>query len=127
MLRNSFSSFFSRHLALRSGDGARRSPAIVVAVGGVALSVAVMMIAIAVTSGFKKEIAEKIEGFEAQLRIVPVSGPADSSDAGVVPVDCSGRLLSVIESTLERYAGGKHLEIAPVATCAGLLKTPDNF
>lgn len=127
MLRNSFSSFFSRHLALRSGDGARRSPAIVVAIGGVALSVAVMMIAIAVTSGFKKEIAEKIEGFEAQLRIVPVSGPADSSDAGVVPVDCSGRLLSVIESTLERYADGKHLEIAPVATCAGLLKTPDNF
>lgn len=127
MLRNSFSSFFSRHLALRPEDGGRRSPAIVVAIGGVALSVAVMMIAIAVTSGFKKEIAEKIEGFEAQLRIVPVSGPADSSDAGIVPVDCSGRLLSVIESTLERYADGKHLEIAPVATCAGLLKTPDNF
>lgn len=127
MLRNSFSSFFSRHLALRPEDGGHRSPAIVVAIGGVALSLAVMMIAIAVTAGFKKEISDKITGFEAQLRIVPVSGPADGSDTGVVPVDCSGRLLSMTESSLARYADGKHLEIIPVATCAGLLKTPDNF
>ena len=56
--------------ALRPENGGRRSPAIMVAMGGVALSLAVMMIAIAVTSGFKKEISDKIEGFEAQLRIV---------------------------------------------------------
>lgn len=127
MLRNSFSSFFSRHLALRPENGGRRSPAIMVAMGGVALSLAVMMIAIAVTSGFKKEISDKIEGFEAQLRIVPVSGGADIREAGIMPVDCSGPLLSVIETALRGYASGKNLEITPVATCAGLLKTPDNF
>lgn len=123
MLSDTFVSFFSHRLTLAPEDGGRRSPAIAVAVGGVALSVAVMMIAIAVTSGFKKEISDKITGFEAQLRVVPVAA-ADGRNV----VDCSGAFTQVVSEALEPFVSGEiPPEVVPVANCAGLLKTPDNF
>jgi len=123
MLSDTFVSFFSRRLTLAPEDGGRCSPAIAVAVGGVALSVAVMMIAIAVTSGFKKEISDKVTGFEAQLRVVPVTA-AD----GCSIVDCSGAFMRVVSEALEPFVSdGLSPEIVPVANCAGLLKTTDNF
>lgn len=63
-------------LALRvstSGEGKKSTPAIKVAVAAVALSVAVMLAAIAIVMGFKQEITRKVLGFNPHivLRVNP--------------------------------------------------------
>lgn len=58
------------YMALRvstSGDGTRSTPAINVAVAAVALSVAVMLAAIAIVMGFKEEITRKVVGFNPHI------------------------------------------------------------
>ena len=60
--------FIANRLSLRSPSGKMQS-GIVIAVSGIALSVVVMLISIAVMMGFKEEIRQKIMGFDAQLSI----------------------------------------------------------
>jgi lipoprotein-releasing system permease protein len=45
-------------------------PIVAVAIGGIAIGLAVMIIAVAIVTGFKKEISEKVIGFGAHLQIV---------------------------------------------------------
>lgn len=54
---------------LRLGEEGRNSTSVVIAICGVALSVAVMMLSIAVVSGFKSQIRGKVAGFESQVTI----------------------------------------------------------
>lgn len=54
---------------LRLGEKGRYSTSVVIAICGVALSVAVMMLSIAVVSGFKHQIRGKVAGFESQIAI----------------------------------------------------------
>lgn len=60
--------FISRRLTLRSPSGKALS-GIIIAVTGISLSVIVMLISIAVMTGFKQEIRNKIMGFDAQLTV----------------------------------------------------------
>ncbi|MCM1354960.1 MAG: ABC transporter permease [Staphylococcus sp.] len=60
--------FIAQRLSLRSNSGKLQS-GIMIAVAGIALSVIVMLISIAVMMGFKEEIRHKIMGFDAQLTI----------------------------------------------------------
>ena len=60
----------SLYMAMRlstSGDGKKSTPAIRVAVAAVALSVAVMLAAIAIVLGFKEEITKKVLGFNPHI------------------------------------------------------------
>ena len=68
--------FIANRLSLRSPSGKMQS-GIVIAVSGIALSVVVMLISIAVMMGFKEEIRQKIMGFDAQLSI-SIYSPDDS-------------------------------------------------
>lgn len=45
-------------------------PVVAVAVGGISIGLAVMILAVAIVTGFKKEISEKVIGFGAHLQIV---------------------------------------------------------
>lgn len=45
-------------------------PITAVAIGGIAIGLAVMILAVAIVTGFKKEISEKVIGFGAHLQIV---------------------------------------------------------
>ena len=45
-------------------------PIIAVAIGGIAIGLAVMILSVAIVTGFKKEISEKVIGFGAHLQIV---------------------------------------------------------
>ena len=45
------------------------SPAIKIAIAGIALGLAVMIVAVCIIIGFKKEIREKVVGFEAHIQI----------------------------------------------------------
>lgn len=60
--------FFARRLTL-SADGHRSTPAVKVATSAVALSIAVMLAAAAIVSGFKKEITAKVRGFNSDITL----------------------------------------------------------
>lgn len=66
------SSFISKRLSLRESGSKRLSPAIVVAIAGIAVAFTVMMLSIAVVQGFKDEITRKIMGFDAQVTVTPL-------------------------------------------------------
>lgn len=60
--------FLARRLSLASG-GRKSSPAIKVSVTAVALSLAVMLAAIAIVTGFKREIRDKVNGFNSDITL----------------------------------------------------------
>lgn len=120
----SFSSFISRRLSLR--DGGRRfwPPAIIVAVGGVALSFMVMLLAIAVVTGFKAEISRKIMGFDAQIRIMPLASFYGDED---VAIALDGNLRQIIDSGLGDLPEGYKPETVVSLRQAAMLKTDNDF
>lgn len=108
--------FIANRLSLRSSSGKMQS-GIIVAVAGIALSVVVMLISIAVMMGFKEEVRQKIMGFDAQLTVA-VQGN-DSDPAGqlvdIREVEPSVKFLPASASTA--------LTIRQPA----ILKTPSDF
>lgn len=67
---------------LRLGEEGRNSTSVVIAICGVALSVAVMMLSIAVVSGFKSQIRGKVAGFESQVTINATHINSDTTASG---------------------------------------------
>lgn len=67
---------------LRLGEEGRNSTSVVIAICGVALSVAVMMLSIAVVSGFKSQIRGKVAGFESQVTINATRIDSDTTASG---------------------------------------------
>lgn len=97
--------------------GKGNSPAIRVAVTAVALSVAVMLAAIAIVLGFKREIRDKIIGFNSHITLYAIpAGPEDSNLITLTPT-----LRTILDS--QDYITGYSLE----ASIPAILKTQDNF
>ena len=111
-----FSLFIARRLSL-STDGRKSSPAIRVSVTAVALSVAVMLASIAVVIGFKREIREKVIGFNSHITLY--SQPAGSEDDNLITLTPSLRNLLDEEPYIESYS----LE----ASIPAILKTSSDF
>lgn len=108
------------YLALRlstSGDGKKSTPAIKVAVAAVALSVAVMLAAIAIVLGFKEEITRKVLGFNPH--IVLKTNPELSHDEYLI--DFSPNLQQILESA--PYITDYSLS----ASAPAIFKTPTDF
>lgn len=109
--------FLARRLSLASGNR-KSSPAIRVSVTAVALSVAVMLASIAVVIGFKREIREKVIGFNSHITLYNMAtGEAD--DDNIVTMTPS--LSALLES--QPYITDYSLEISIPA----ILKTPADF
>lgn len=70
-----------------------RAPGIPVAVAGIALSVCIMLVSIAIVSGFKLQIKDKVTGFEHQISIYPLDEYNEGSGIALTP-----SLRSVIDS-----------------------------
>lgn len=109
---------FELHIARRLGwkaEGRRKvSPAVGVAVTGVALSVVVMMISIAVMLGFKREVTNRILSADDA---VTISGYADDSQpAAFNPAE--------VLSAIELPDGA---EIIGHTSIPAILKTPSDF
>lgn len=107
--------FIANRLSLCSPAGKMQS-GIVIAVTGIALSVVVMLISIAVMMGFKDEIRQKIMGFDAQLSI-SVYSPDDSK----VPLVDINDVRPVLEMLPEKATTVLAIR-QPV-----ILKTPADF
>lgn len=108
--------FIAKRLSL-SAAGRKSSPAVKVAVAAVALSVAVMLAAIAIVLGFKREIRDKVIGFNSHISLYVI--PADSEDSNLVTL--TPTLSSILDS--KEYITDYSLQ----ASIPAILKTSDNF
>lgn len=108
--------YLAKRLSL-SSDSRHSSPAIKVAVTAVALSVAIMLAAIAIVLGFKREIRDKVIGFNSHITLYAIpAGPEDTNLITLTPT-----LKTILDS--QDYITDYSLE----ASIPAILKTPDNF
>ncbi|MGW8316893.1 MAG: ABC transporter permease [Bacteroidales bacterium] len=89
-----------------------------IATFGIALGLTVMIVAVAIVTGFKKEISSKVTGFGAHLQILNMDSNL-SYEAVPIPSD----LESV--KKVRDLPGVKNLQ--PFATKAGIIKTGDEI
>lgn len=108
--------YLAKRLSL-SSDSRHSSPAIKVAVTAVALSVAIMLAAIAIVLGFKREIRDKVIGFNSHITLYAI--PAGSEDTNLITL--TPTLKTILDS--QDYITDYSLE----ASIPAILKTPDNF
>ncbi len=114
--------FIARRLRLGSGRKNRPSTSVCMAVCGVALSVVVMMLSIAVVSGFKQQIRGKVSGFESQVNILATHIDDDTTSVtGIDYLTLGNELKSIIDDT-EMFAGYDLTVRQPA-----ILKTHDDF
>ncbi|MCM1369421.1 MAG: FtsX-like permease family protein [Candidatus Amulumruptor caecigallinarius] len=109
-----FPFYIAQRISL-SPTGRKSSPAIKVSVAAVALSVAVMVTSVAIVLGFKREIRDKVFGFNAHISMY--ANPADGDNLITLTPSLENILKEqpfVIDYSLE-------------ASIPAILKTPDNF
>ena len=111
--------FIARRLIRERRHGAAFSrPINVIAIIGIALGLAVMIMAVSILTGFKQQIRDKVAGFGAHIQVV-------NFDANIsyetVPVTADKPLISKISS----QPGVKTVQV--FATKAGIIKTDDNM
>lgn len=112
-------SFIARRL-YQSEQGSRKvsRPAVLIAQAGVALGLAVMLLTIAVSFGFKHEVREKAVGFSAHLHI---SNYESAQEYEALPVAADTALLHILRS----MRGVEHVQ--RYVTKPGVFRTDDNF
>ncbi|MDR2119368.1 MAG: ABC transporter permease [Tannerella sp.] len=107
---------------LRSGRapaGYRVSPpAIRIASAGIALGLATMLLSVAVVTGFKHEVRDKVVGFGAHIRITHFDSNASYETAPIMPGD-------TLTAALRAWPGIRHVEA--FATKPGIMKTETDF
>lgn len=101
------------------GSGRRMArPAVRVAVGGIALGVAVMIVTLAVVFGFKQTIRDKVIGFGGHIQVVNFD---NNSTYEMRPILVNDSLLSKLRSIPNVVSA------APFCTKPGIIKTDDAF
>lgn len=88
-----------------------------VAVAAVALSIAVMLAAIAIVLGFKREIRDKVIGFNSHITLYAI--PADPEDSNLITLTPTLRAILDTKEYITDYS----LQ----ASIPAILKTSDNF
>lgn len=89
--------YIARRLRLSDSNGSRVRTSVRISTAGVVLSVVIMMVTIAITSGFKHEIVGKLIGFDSQITVQPQ--PADVVSAQPL-IDDAAAVISIIKETL---------------------------
>lgn len=100
-------------------NGRKSAAGVAVAVAGVALALVIMELTLSIVVGFKKAIEAKLEGFEAQISILPPI-PADGSAA-----ESAITLSSELEMFLKEEL--PDCDISMALDVPGLIKTDDDF
>jgi lipoprotein-releasing system permease protein len=102
----------------RSRETSFSRPINVIAIVGIAMGLAVMIVAVAVLTGFKKQIREKVVGFGSHIQIVNFDSNLSFETA---PISDTQKFIPVIRNT----PGIKHVQI--FATKAGIIKTDEDI
>lgn len=106
------------HFGKSQGEKRASSPAIKIAIAGVAIGLAAMILALSIVIGFKTEVRNKVVGFGSHIQI---SNLSNNSTYETQPVCVSPELVKLLEST----TGVKHVET--FATKPGIIKTDSAF
>jgi lipoprotein-releasing system permease protein len=109
--------FIARRLSSQKGSGSARL-IIRIAIGSVALSTAVMILAVAIVKGYQFEIRSKIIGFSTHIQISQLD-MNNSFETTPVYRD------TIVEKAIANLNEVKHLQ--PFAIKAGIIKTKDEF
>lgn len=112
--------FIAKKIHFSGGGGGRKAtpPAVRIAMAGIALGLAVMILSVTIIIGFKKEIREKIIGFGSHIQITNLDSNASFEYA---PVVVSGTLLDSLLTIPGIVHAGRF------ATKPGMIKTDEDF
>lgn len=94
------------------------SPAIRIAIAGIALGLAVMIIAVCIIVGFKKEVRAKVVGFGSHIQITAFDANNSYEQSPIAFSDTLAQLLS---------SNPAITHIQEYITKPGIIKTDDNF
>lgn len=95
------------------------SPIITIATIAIALGVAIMLIAVSITSGFQKKVRDKMTGFKGHIQIVNYDN--NNSDVSTVPIDINQKFYPKFTN----IEGIK--KVQPFANVGGIIRTPTDF
>ncbi|MDX9773457.1 MAG: ABC transporter permease [Bacteroidales bacterium] len=108
----------SRLIKERKQGTAFSKPINVIAIIGISMGLAVMILAVSILTGFKQQIRDKVAGFAAHIQVV-------NFDANIsyetVPVSASQPFIDKIRN----HPGIRNIQV--FATKAGIIKTDDNI
>ncbi len=114
-----FELFIAKRIHFNNGGEKKvSSPAIKIAVAGIALGLAAMILSVCIVIGFKKEIRDKVVGFSSHIQITSFD---NNTSYETDPVFVSDSLLEALKTR----DGIKHVEI--FATKPGIIKTDSDF
>lgn len=102
----------------KEGNRQVTPPAVRIAIIGIALGLAVMILSVAIIVGFKKEVRNKVIGFGSHIQITNFDNNASFEST---PIAVSDTLLQ----DLQVFPGIRHVEA--YATKPGILKTDSDF
>lgn len=114
-----FETFIARKiLTSKSGNRRMTNPIIKVATGGIALGMAVMLLAVMVVTGFRNEITNKVIGFGAHLRINNFDSNNSYEES---PISSKAEFIDELRKD-------PHIEhVQQYATKAGIIKTNEEI
>lgn len=112
--------FIAKRVYFNGNKGEKRasSPAIKIAIAGVAIGLAAMILALSIVIGFKTEVRNKVVGFGSHIQICNLG---NNSAYETLPICVSPELIDQLENT----EGIKHVET--FATKPGIIKTDSAF
>lgn len=108
----------ANRIHFKDSSGLREKPAVVIAIIGIALGLAVMILAVGVVIGFKQEVRSKVIGFGSHIQITSFE---NNNTYQMEPISFSPTLLDSINNV----AGVRHSQF--FCTKPAILKTADNF
>ncbi|MDO4756673.1 MAG: ABC transporter permease, partial [Parabacteroides sp.] len=111
--------FIAKRIYFNREEGQQATPPVVrIAMIGIALGLAVMILSVAIVIGFKKEIRNKVIGFGSHIQITNLD---NNSSYESTPIAVNDTLLN----QLKQFPGITHVE--SFATKPGILKTDTDF
>jgi len=108
----------SRLIKDRNRGTAFSRPINVIAIIGIALGLAVMILAVSILTGFKKQIRDKVAGFGAHVQVVNFDANLSYE---TVPISADQPFVSKVRT----HPGIKSVQV--FATKAGIIKTDENI
>ena len=110
--------YIAKRIASEKNAGKEETkPAVRIAMGGIAIGLIVMLLAVAIVIGFKSEVKNKLIGFGSHIQI----SVAVDKDSAVEPLTIDSAMMARLES------GKAICHTQATATQPGIIKTDDNF
>lgn len=115
----SFAYFIAKRMYTDNrGEKKFSRPAVRIAMLGVVIGLAVMIVSLAVVLGFQREVSNKVVGFGSHIQVVSLT---QTHEYEMMPVLTNDSLLKVVKS----YKGVR--KVQKFASKLGILKTEDDF